>query len=37
MQTDTATARTAGVLFVVATGAAVAGDALVRPIRDDTD
>lgn len=37
MQTDTATARITGVLFIVATGAAVAGDALVRPIRDDTD
>jgi hypothetical protein len=37
MHTDTATARITGVLFIVATGAAVAGDALVRPIRDDAD
>jgi hypothetical protein len=37
MQTDTATARITGVLFIVATGAAIAGDALVRPIRDDAD
>ena len=37
MHTDTATARITGVLFIVATGAAIAGDALVRPIRDDAD
>jgi hypothetical protein len=37
MQTNTATARITGVLFIVATGAAIAGDALVRPIRDDAE
>ena len=37
MKTDTGIARTAGLLFVVATAAAVAGDMLVRPIRDDDD
>ncbi len=37
MQSSRATARIVGVLFVVATAAAVAGDYLVRPIRDDPD
>ncbi len=34
---DSANARIAGVLFIVATAAAVAGDYLVRPIRDDSE
>ncbi len=37
MQSSTATARLTGVLFIVATGAAIVGDQLVRPIRDDAD
>lgn len=37
MQTDRGTARVVGVLFVVATAAAVVGDYLVRPIRDEKD
>ncbi|MCP4959922.1 MAG: DUF4386 domain-containing protein [Actinomycetia bacterium] len=37
MQSSTTTARLTGVLFIVATGAAIVGDRLVRPIRDDSD
>ena len=37
MQTDRGTARVVGVLFVVATAAAVVGDYLARPIRDEKD
>ena len=37
MQTSKTTARIVGVLFIVATAAAVIGDRLVRPIRDEAD
>jgi hypothetical protein len=37
MQSDRATARIVGVLFIVATATAVIGDRLLRPIRDDAE
>ena len=37
MQSGKATARIVGVLFIVGTASAVAGDRLVRPIRDEAD
>jgi hypothetical protein len=37
MQSSKTTARIVGVLFIVATAAAVIGDRLVRPLRDDAD
>ena len=37
MQSDKATARIVGALFIIATATAVIGDLLLRPIRDDAD
>ena len=37
MGTDRAIARVVGVLFIAATGLAIAGDVLLRPMRDDAD
>ena len=37
MQSERSTARVVGILFIVATAAAVIGDALLRPLRDDAD
>lgn len=37
MQGGKATARIVGVLFIIGTASAVAGDRLVRPIRDEAE